>query len=149
MPSANDRENFKNLCTGEKGRGKSGRHRHYRGSAFHRIVTGFVIQGGDFTLGNGKGGESTFGNGGVPFDDENFDLKHDEPGLLSMANSGPDSNRSQFFITLRPLKHLNGKHVVFGRVQSGHDVIEEVMEMGSKDGTPMGKVVISDCGLVR
>jgi cyclophilin family peptidyl-prolyl cis-trans isomerase len=109
-------ENFRCLCTGEKGKGASGKPLHFKGTIFHRIIPKFMLQGGDFTMFNGRGGESIYG---TKFDDENFKHKHDVPGLLSMANAGPNTNRSQFFITTVPCPHLDGKHVVFGKVTKG------------------------------
>ncbi|XP_062085214.1 peptidyl-prolyl cis-trans isomerase CYP63 isoform X2 [Humulus lupulus] len=137
-------ENFRALCTGEKGIGKStDKPLHYKGSHFHRIIKGFMAQGGDFSKGNGTGGESIYGG---KFADENFKLAHDGPGFLSMANSGPNTNGSQFFILFRRQPHLDGKHVVFGIVVKGMDVLEKIEQVGSADGKPSGPVKIVDCG---
>merc|ERR1711988_1558330 len=136
-------ENFRCLCTGEKGRGKSGKNLHFKGSAFHRIIPGFMCQGGDFTKGNGTGGESIYG---AKFKDENFKLKHNEPFLLSMANAGPNTNGSQFFITTEATPWLDGKHTVFGCVVDGHSTVKAMERCGTDSGKPRAKVVISDCG---
>mmetsp|Transcript_604 Transcript_604/g.1437 ORF Transcript_604/g.1437 Transcript_604/m.1437 type:complete len:282 (-) Transcript_604:388-1233(-) len=140
-------ENFRALCTGEKGVGNKGKPLHYKGSSFHRIIPEFMCQGGDFTDGDGKGGESIYGE---KFDDENFKIKHDKVGLLSMANAGAGTNGSQFFITVKETPHLDGRHVVFGEVLSGYNEVVKAMEkVGSDDGKPSKEVVIEDCGELK
>ncbi|ORY08333.1 peptidyl-prolyl cis-trans isomerase D [Clohesyomyces aquaticus] len=137
-------ENFRALCTGEKGLGKSGKPLHYKGSTFHRVIKSFMIQGGDFTEGNGTGGESIYGE---KFEDENFEKIHDRPFLMSMANAGPGTNGSQFFITTVPTPHLNGKHVVFGEVVNGKSVVRQVENLKTQSGDkPWHDAVIVDCG---
>jgi len=138
-------ENFRMLCTGEKGNGESGKPLHYAGSAFHRIIPGFMCQGGDFTKGDGTWGESIFGK---KFPDENFKALHDREMLLSMANAGEDTNGSQFFITTVATAHLDNKHVVFGEVLEGKEVVTALELVGSPTGTPSSSVVIRDSGIL-
>jgi len=141
-------ENFRALCTGEKGKGKMGKPLHFKGCVWHRIIPRFMCQGGDFTSGNGTGGESIYGN---KFADEweNGYITHNKAGLLSMANAGKDTNGSQFFITLGACTHLDNKHVVFGQVTQGMDVVKKMEAIGSGSGSTSKQVVTVDCGELK
>jgi peptidylprolyl isomerase len=136
-------ENFRALCTGEKGVGKSGKPLHFKGSSFHRVISEFMAQGGDFTAGNGTGGESIYG---MKFADENFTAKHTKRGDLSMANAGPNTNGSQFFLTFIPCSWLDGKHCVFGEVVDGFEVLDALESVGSASGATKSPCKIADCG---
>merc|ERR1712084_117202 len=135
--------NFSTLCDGSAGVGNAGKPLHFQGSDFHRIIPGFMAQGGDFTAGNGTGGESIYGN---KFADENFTLKHTGPGILSMANAGPNTNGSQFFLCTVKTAWLDGKHVVFGSVTEGMDIVKKIEGVGSQSGKTAKAVVIADSG---
>ena len=143
-------ENFRCLCTGEKGKGLTGKPLHYKGVKLHRIITGFMTQGGDTTQGDGTGGESIYGQ---RFDDEwpnGTHVKHSKPGLLSMANAGPNTNGSQFFITHAKTHWLDGRHVVFGQVVKGMEHVTWIeTNCGTSSGTPMKNVYIKDCGEIK
>ncbi|KAL5169019.1 Peptidyl-prolyl cis-trans isomerase CYP21-1 [Glycine soja] len=129
---------------GEKGKSENGIKLHYKGTPFHRIISGFVIQGGDIVHHDGKGSESIFGG---TFPDENFKIKHSHAGVVSMANSGPDSNGSQFFLTTVKARWLDGEHVVFGKVVQGMDIVYVIEGgAGTYSGKPRKKVVIADSG---
>lgn len=134
-------ENFRQLCTGQAGPGMS-----YKGSKIHRIIPKFMIQGGDITRGDGTGGQSIYGKA---FRDENFTLPHSGPGTLSMANCGPHSNNSQFFISTAKTEWLDGKHVVFGHVVQGMSVVREMEACGSRSGAVEVPITIVDCGQLQ
>ncbi|XP_031839609.1 cyclophilin 40 isoform X2 [Nomia melanderi] len=140
-------ENFRALCTGEKGIGTYGKKLHYKGSIFHKVLPQFMIQGGDIINFNGTGGESIYGR---EFEDENFKLSHMSGGLLSMVNNGvPNSNSSQFVITISASMHLNNTNVVFGKVLKGMGVILEVSEVTTIKDIPTEKIHITDCGEIK
>jgi len=138
-------ENFRCLCTGERGKGATTRKPlHYKNTKFHRVIKGFMLQGGDFSNHNGTGGESIYGG---KFADENFKRGHDKPGMLSMANCGSNTNGSQFFILANSQPHLDGKHVVFGQVISGMQVVKTIERCERSGESPDPPVHITNCGM--
>jgi peptidylprolyl isomerase len=140
--------NFRELCTGQQGMSPDNKPLHYKGCVFHRVIPEFMIQGGDFTKGNGTGGCSIYG---YKFRDELFEGKagkHKAPGMMSMANAGPNTNGSQFFITTVACPWLDRKHVVFGQVLKGFDVVKAMEGKGSSTGTPTARMIIADCGVL-
>ncbi|TEB16321.1 hypothetical protein C9890_0575, partial [Perkinsus sp. BL_2016] len=139
-------ENFRALCTGEAGRGRFGKPLAFAGSPFHRVIPGFMAQGGDFTRGDGTGGESIYGK---TFRDESFARRHDTPHLLSMANAGPNTNGSQFFITFQKTPHLDGKHVVFGKVVSGGELVREIEKLGTPSGATRKPIAVHAAGEIK
>mmetsp|Transcript_31374 Transcript_31374/g.73196 ORF Transcript_31374/g.73196 Transcript_31374/m.73196 type:complete len:362 (+) Transcript_31374:155-1240(+) len=139
-------ENFRSLCTGQRGMGRRGLPLSFKGSPFHRIIPNFMVQGGDITHGDGTGGESIYGQ---TFPDENLTLQHTLPGVLSMANSGKNTNGSQFFICTKACPHLDGKHVVFGRILEGLDVLTKMEECGTSSGKPLRVVIVDNCGEIK
>ena len=141
-------KNFEMLITGEAGTGNLWVPLHYKGSPFHRAIPNRLIQGGDFVLQNGKSGESIYGK---QFDDENFDINFDVPFLVAMANSGPNTNNSQFFITINAEPSYNGKHTVFGQVLSGFEHVFNISKTGDKATGRVGgkRFVILDCGILQ
>ena len=139
-------ENFRMLCTGEKGVGRSGAKLHYAGCKFHRIIPNFLIQSGDFISNTGTQNESVYG---PVFEDENFSIHHSEPYIVSMANCGRNTNGGQFFIICRPTPWFDTKYVAFGKVVEGQSVVDEIQALGSKEGAPTKTVIISDCGEMK
>ncbi|XP_019260127.1 PREDICTED: peptidyl-prolyl cis-trans isomerase CYP21-1-like isoform X2 [Nicotiana attenuata] len=137
-------DNFRVLCTGEMGRTADGIALHYKGKLFHRVIPGFMIQGGDVVYGDGRGNASIYGG---PFPDESFTIKHAHAGVVSMANSGPNSNGCQFFIPTIKTSWLDGEHVVFGKVIEGMDTVYAIEGgAGTYSGKPRKKVIIADSG---
>jgi len=139
-------ENFRALCTGEKGVGSLGKPLHYKGSIFHRLIKDFMLQGGDFEKADGTGGESIYG---TKFEDENFKCKHLKRGFLSMANSGKNTNGSQFFITFKETKWLDNLHVVFGCLRSGMEILKELEDVETESEKPKENIKVVDCGEVK
>ena len=134
-------ENFRSLCAGDNKQGYT-----YKKSHFHRIIGNFMAQGGDFTKGNGTGGLSIYG---AKFPDENMTLRHFKRGQLSMANAGPNTNGSQFFITFAPTDWLDGYHCVFGELIEGENILKQIELAGSRSGATSSKIVIEECGEVK
>ncbi|KRT78762.1 hypothetical protein AMK59_7733, partial [Oryctes borbonicus] len=136
-------ENFRALCTGEKGIGKHCKPLHFKGAVFHRVVPQFMIQCGDIINFDGTGGESIYGDA---FGDENFNISHSTEGIIGMANAGPNTNSSQFYVTTVPCTHLDGRNVAFGRVKKGLNIVREIQELPRKDDIPLVKCIVENCG---
>ena len=139
-------ENFRMLCTGEKGVGRSGAKLHYKGSKIHKIIPGYLLQGGDFIANDGSGNESVYG---PRFEDENFSVSHDQKGIVSMANNGRNTNGGQFFITFNKAQWLDGKYVAFGKVVEGMDILDQIEAAGTSNGAPKKVVSVLDCGEIQ
>uniref|UniRef100_A0A6P7G2G2 Peptidyl-prolyl cis-trans isomerase D n=1 Tax=Diabrotica virgifera virgifera TaxID=50390 RepID=A0A6P7G2G2_DIAVI len=136
-------ENFRKLCTGEKGIGKKGKPLHYKGTKFHKVVSMCMVQTGDIINNNGTNGESIYGE---YFEDENFSVTHDKEGIVGMVNNGPNTNQSQFYITTQPCFHLDNTNVAFGKVVKGLNILVEMSDQPRENDKPLGELIIADCG---